>query len=93
MFNNTKEFIDHYVTFLQINTLLYHPTTCPYTEPTSLYPALIQDLLFYLDTMNSTEKNFIEEHHQEFGSIETMQHFLHEQYNRLDLFNDIELKE
>lgn len=84
-FKDTNEFLAHYQTFLQINALLYHPTTCPYTEPTPLYVEYIEDLLLYIDTMKEDEKN-------EIGNIQDMQEMLLSQLERLEEHYDLYLR-
>lgn len=88
-FKDTRDFLAHYQTFLQINTLLYHPTTCPYTEPTPLYVELIEDLLLYIDTMKEEEKNEIENSEQTFGRLDEMHDMLLTQLERLEEHYDL----
>ena len=90
-FKNPDEFIEYYVTFLQINAVLYHPKSCAYSEPTTLYPDLIQDLLLYIDLLKEDEKEYIEKSYPTYGTIEHIQHVLLEQLDRLEKPYDLEV--
>lgn len=100
-YKNEHEFLDDYQTFLQIHALLYHPSTCPYTEPTSLYEEFVLDLLLYIDTMSQEEKQRIEVNQSSFGTIDHMQEMLLRQLERLEEpyearlrpYHDLEMEE
>lgn len=91
-YKDEHEFIEYYRTFLQINALLYHPATCPYTEPTPLYEELIHDLLLYIDTMKQDEQERIEKQYDAFETVNHMRDNLIQQLERLEEPYEVQLQ-